>query len=648
MGMSSTATGGGSVSSGQGIRSTTHGRFTSGGSAGGQSTSPGEDPHSLVPASSEKARDSPTALGLLAGLSQIIGMTRRPVDAPVSDVRTHLVYDDGWARRGATRVRGRAFRDGRLLRAGALASLVESTPAAGFDSLIEDLNGFFAVIRTGTRATQAAVDHVRSIPLFYAREDDRAYVSDDAQWILGQLDTPGYDRQAETELTVAGLVSGRDTLVPAIKQLQAGECVELSAGDIDISCDRSRPIRYRPDPPDGRTLPSLRTGLKTALEGAIERLVAVADGRPIAVSLSGGVDSRLVASQLAASNYDRVLTFSFGRPGNSEAEAAQEVADALGLPWTSVDYSASSWADWFNSERRAAYYRRAFNFDALPSLGAWPAMGELRRSGALPDDAVVVSGDAVTSTQEHIPVACKQGEGLDRAGFVDAIADLQYDLWSIDDDAVLRDRIADRWPGGDQPAPVAAAAVEGWDWAERQAKFIVSGDEYADWGYDWWLPLFDRELVAFWQRVPLEYRIDKRLHTAHADAMYTDLVGAERAAVVTADRPGAVDRMRAGVAQSPAGDVAKSVVDLIRPVGTNDPLGLLDIVPEELRQASVARRSVHSFKALELLGRVSFDGSTPSEVATNGAVPAGRGVAPTLPDRVAERRWFKSTTGSNG
>lgn len=52
-----------------------------------------------------------------------------------------------------------------------------------------------------------------------------------------------------------------------------------------------------------------------------------------------------------------------------------------------------------------------------------------------------------------------------------------------------------------------------WNIANRQAKFIVNSLRvYEFLGYEWRIPLWDSELMNFWSKVPLKYRIKKELY----------------------------------------------------------------------------------------------------------------------------------------
>jgi hypothetical protein len=73
------------------------------------------------------------------------------------------------------------------------------------------------------------------------------------------------------------------------------------------------------------------------------------------------------------------------------------------------------------------------------------------------------------------------------------------------------------------------SAVEAWDYNNRQAKLIVNSVRvYEFWGYQWWLPLEDRELMDLWCSLPLELRREKKLMKLSVEALSKELLkGAE-------------------------------------------------------------------------------------------------------------------------
>ncbi len=79
-----------------------------------------------------------------------------------------------WARAGRSQARGYAHLDGRFCAAGELATALDATATdSAWIETIGRLNGCFAVVTERNGRVLAAVDRIRSIPLFYAVRQSR-------------------------------------------------------------------------------------------------------------------------------------------------------------------------------------------------------------------------------------------------------------------------------------------------------------------------------------------------------------------------------------------------------------------------------------------------------------------------------------------
>ena len=417
---------------------------------------------------------------------------------------------DAWAK-------GFAFHDGTLLDAKGLGMLFAQTVTAApggetgqrFAGLLCALNGNFAVVVRMDGLLFAAVDRLRSILLFYGEHDGTLCVSDDAFWVKEQVRDTVPDPLSVKEFMLTGYVTGSDTLFPNVKQLQAGECLHWTAGEGRPRLSTHRYYRWiRGDYADA-TQEELCAEMDCMHLRVFERLLESTEGRTIVVPLSGGHDSRLIVTMLKRLGREDVICFSYGRPGNRESEVSRRVAETLGYPWRFVPYSRKSWRVWYNSAEWQAYSRYACGLCSLPHLQDWPAVWVLREQGQVPDDAVFIPGHSVV--YEERPVE----EEL----VIDAILRYHYSLFDWAGRRhelypLFRARIL-RTLGDLAVFPDNASAFESWDVAERQPKFITNSLRvYEFWGYDWRVPLWDNEMMAYWTRVPLHLRVGKRLYKA--------------------------------------------------------------------------------------------------------------------------------------
>jgi len=439
-----------------------------------------------------------------------------------SDRGNIKTYAKGFTFQGNTCLKGE-----KLL--SALIPTVEITDAGNIISCAKDtiqrLNGSFAVLIETDDYIFAAVDRLRSIPLFYGQADNKFYLSDDANWVRDQVADTRMDEIAVKEFLLTGYVTGQESLFPNVKQLQAGECLWVEKCDGNPHVTTHRYYRYIHKNFFNSSEEDLYPLMDRMLVNVFERLLESTKGRTLVVPLSGGLDSKLIVAMLKRLGRENVICFSYGRKGNWESEISKKVAERLGYPWEFVLYTRHKWYQWFQSEERRRYYQYGDGLSSLAHIQDWPAVWELKKSGKIPDDAIFVpghSGDFVAGS--HIPQGFTTMQHVDKDEVVKAIWEKHYSLWDWSRQSgklglIFKERVFSNLPEMAIDTPEDAANVfEYWDWQERQAKFIVNSCRvYEFWGYDWRIPLWDSEMMDFWARVPLELRVGKRLYDPYME-----------------------------------------------------------------------------------------------------------------------------------
>ena len=523
----------------------------------------------------------------------------------------------GWTRQGGSAARGQAFSaDGRLLRADDLAALFDRAPdGAAWAATAGSLNGCFAAVRLQGDVLLAAVDRLRTIPLFFADGAQAPLVADSADAIAALLPRRDADFDAREEFRLTGYVTGSGTLIRGIRQIPAGHC--LSRGDQSDAkwtltpyyAFRHRELRDASDE-------MLIDGLIATHESVFRRLLADVGDRPVIVPMSGGYDSRLIGVMLRDLGCKNVLCYTYGIAGNWESRISRELAQHLGFRWTMVPYSPEAWRGWASTPAFQAYFRSAGNFASLPHIQDWPAVHELVRRGELDPASVFVpghSGDFLAGS--HIPKwYAGAAAPITREQLLQSLFDAHYSLWEWpeQDHGRLREVFSRRveevvGPLADSSAAEAADRFEYWDCQERQAKFIVNSVRvYESFGFEWRLPLFDHELMDFWSRVPLNGRIGRRLYfrfaNEHQRLPITE-ANTDRPAPITA-AIGLAERL----GLRPIGKRAQRAWRRLRRghIYEHSPMAWLSIVaPEEFRARYTGREIGHSFFALKYLHDVA-------------------------------------------
>ena len=388
-----------------------------------------------------------------------------------------------------------------------------------FINKITMANGSFAIVVHKNNKLWIGVDRLRSIPLLYALQNNIFYLSDNAYWIKDKLGLKELDKISEQEFLLTGYVTGKDTLFTEIKQVQAGGYLIAEEKKSQIYIKTYRYYRYLHNNFFVESKEELFTKLDKVSENIIKRLINSVNKRTIVIPLSGGYDSRYIAAMLKKLNYRNVICFSYGKKGNNESKISEKVAKNLGYKWYFIEYTKNKWRDWFNSREMEQYQKYGNNLTCLAHLQDWPAVWELKKKNKIPGNAVFVpghSGDLLGGSWTPKPLDIfKNNYKINNVS--DHLFIKHYCLFNLKDkyekDLFLKKvkkelnelEIAD--------AESFVSLCECWNIANRQAKYIVNSVRvYEFFGYEWRIPLWDSELMDFWSRVPLKYRINKELY----------------------------------------------------------------------------------------------------------------------------------------
>jgi asparagine synthase (glutamine-hydrolysing) len=387
--------------------------------------------------------------------------------------------------------------------------------------LFSCFNGSFALVVQIPDDIFCVVDRLRSIPLFYAQTDSRFIIADDANRLRDQIQPP-FNEKNGAEFLVTGYVTGRETLFDGICQIQAGEYLHYSRYENhpatffyhrfwheDYFSDSEEDLLHR---------------LDEVFIAVFGRLVVSVQqqGLQIVVPLSGGLDSRIVVAMLKRLGVEDVICFSYGKNGNYEAEISKKVAEALGYQWYFVEYTHDKWYQCYHSGEASAYEHYAGNLASLPHFQDFLALQELKKEGKIPEKSVFIPGhcgDFLAGT--YIPLDYPKKHHYSFEDYVQEILKSHYFLWDLNNEADIlpyfkkkffdsmgKEQIHDRESYVNQ--------VLYFVFSERVAKFIVNSVRvYEFFGYSWRIPLWDNQLMDFFSKLPLKYRLDEYLYITY-------------------------------------------------------------------------------------------------------------------------------------
>lgn len=392
---------------------------------------------------------------------------------------------------------------------GSLNSFQELINEENLDEFLKRMcssTGLFSMVIDSKDALILITDRVRSAPIYYRSTTHKVVVSNVFDSLSRDTVPENICIKAREQFLHAGFVIGNSTIDKSIHQVEAGSVVRISKTlPYSITSSRYAELEYDQCGSTQRSFEELDQVVTECFSDLAER----ANGRQIAIPLSGGYDSRLCAMKLRELGYDNLFAFSYGVRGNKEAKLSQLVADKLNIPWEFIEYTDDFLVQEWDSEGRRAYRDMAFSGCSLPHYQDYFAINRLLERKLIDQSSVLVPGHTADfSSGGHLPSFIFDGDEMSGERLRNHLLEKHFNLWPLPSD--FQSMEAELWLGSfpENLSRIAAAQIlDDFNMRERQAKFIVNSCRVYDfYGLSWWLPFWDRRFVEFWCNVPLSQK----------------------------------------------------------------------------------------------------------------------------------------------
>jgi asparagine synthase (glutamine-hydrolysing) len=317
-----------------------------------------------------------------------------------------------------------------------------------------------------------------------------------------------------SEFLLSGYTIGNYTLFEDLQQIQAGQYLYYNDETQELKLD----FYYKHLHGNYFDLDREEyfERLDSIYKNVFSRLIESVQGRTIVIPLSGGYDSRSIAAMLKKIGYDNVICFTYGRPESFEMKISEKVAKELGYKWYFINYAYKN--EWYKLLRDEKYLFFASNASSLPHVQEYIALDLLKSKFLVPEISVFVpgfSGDLLGGS--YVPREII--EGRDHMLFIKGVENyilsnyLNFDNnIPIEHIARIKERISkellELGIHNVKNALDFDSIVEAFFTNHKVAKFVVNAlRPYEYFGYEWRMPLWDKELYEFFYRIPLEHRI---------------------------------------------------------------------------------------------------------------------------------------------
>ncbi len=443
-------------------------------------------------------------------------------------MRAEHIYipDDAfpWTRQGNSHFRGYLFDlQGRFLRGKEALRLFEGIRhSKDMGKKLRELDGAFTLCTSVDEGELIGVDAMSMFSLYYTWHEGRWLISDSARALAVRMPRTDFNHKALPEFLGAGFVLGRELLLQGIYKTRAGEVLLLKdKGEAESHCSH----HYLPTGFSTMSREALSNELKDVLDGLSQRLVSSLEGRTAVVPLSGGYDSRLIATLLKRAGYEKVICITYGRP-NRESQLSEKVARQLDYPWHFIDYRKVDSSSLLKDPLFLSYADYAGNAGSMPFLQEYFACKVLKEEGLIPGDSIFLPGH----TGDYIAGSYVEKSIRKAKNEQDRCKRLIKKYFSFikpsgREKKQVEERLKAWFSQQDYPAhithPHYDVLTEDWDLKEKFSKFVFnSARVFSFFGFQYRLPLWDKAFRDFFRILPFEYRSYKQLYDHLLESEY--------------------------------------------------------------------------------------------------------------------------------
>ena len=413
----------------------------------------------------------------------------------------------------------------------------------------------WAALQVGENGAILATDPLRSFPLYWAKTADGVVISDSC-FVLAKETGARPNRRALDYMRFTGFCPGEETFFEGISCLSPGTILHLDSAGKELSRtfydDNSFAVK-----PAITDESSFRDELEKNLDLVMDRMLESIGSSRILLPLSGGLDSRLLATWLANHQIKNILAFTYGESTNqSEAKISREVASRLGIPFEFVELSSQRVHRYWQRKETAELLRYASSGNALPHIQDFIALQTLLDKGQASPGDVLLPGHTVVGNMhnlellEQTPVSLKN---IARAVIGHHMGLRYFSPPRSTQDQMRSDlqKLANHLHFNGT-ARSTQRLVEAFNLHERQAKYINNSMKIYEYlGLRWALPMLDREFARCWFSGAMELTADREFYGRWINSLYDTkagtsdpLYGASRLPIPSFIRPFAIKLAR--------------------------------------------------------------------------------------------------------
>ena len=384
--------------------------------------------------------------------------------------------------------------------------------------VLKYLGNHFGIIIITPKWTFAAVDYSRGYPIFWKISEDKLNLSSQANLLGNKV----VIKNQLLAFQMSGYTTHDNTLWKNVKNLKAGTYLFYKNKNT-FYCNRY--FSYLPKENYSLTYKKYITKLSIQIENLIKRIIKDVSGGTIIIPLSAGLDSRLIASGLKNFGYHNVKCFSYGLKNNYEAKASKKISKKLGYDWAFVEINDKKAKKFYGSKIYKNYLKNSIDGCSTSTIQSLLAINELIIKKFINKNDILIngnSGDFISGGHipYHIPKYKLNKQEL-KKNFNNIISqhlDKHYSLWeelkSDSNQNIIKYELFKQveYELKSKEIPLYGL-IEFLEYENRQTKYVVNSQRIYDfYNIEWLLPLWNKNFIKFWEKVPMKYKLKQKLY----------------------------------------------------------------------------------------------------------------------------------------
>lgn len=257
-----------------------------------------------------------------------------------------------------------------------------------FINVCNALNGMYSFVIIKDKYCFVTSDSARVFPVFYKKINNSFILSDDINLLLTKGKT-NFNTTSEREFKSFGCSLGNKTLIKEVYQIQSSEYLIFNEHKI---FDKGFAFSSATKNYSNENYEVLKEVLFSKFKNSFQRLINSLDGRTVVLPLSGGFDSRLIASFFKYYQYKNVICFTYGKTGNVDMEISKKVAKKLNFEWHFVEYTDTMIDGFLETPTFKSYCKSNFHHSSMLFLQEYFAVKYLKENKLIPEDSIFIPG----------------------------------------------------------------------------------------------------------------------------------------------------------------------------------------------------------------------------------------------------------------